>query len=294
MTLATASGDRTLKLWHVDTQRDMLTLTHDFPVASVAFSREGNYLATETVDGTYHFWRAASWEAIKTTGAPLRSDHEELTHREDRILTVSEAKGDTTQAAKWQRRLDDYDFLKKQAAPESPKNRASRILSDHPLALKDWGRTVSRPNDYTIRLDDSTTLDGQTVAFIKSKELLIGGFGTFEQAFKSKDFVGKGIRLSAKIKAESIESAAVLWMRVDGPNGEIFAIDSMQDRPIKGTRDWAQYEIVLYVSNRAKAVSAARLVHGTGQAWISDVKCTIVPEPQLYTELLKETGAPPF
>jgi len=81
---------------------------------------------------------------------------------------------------------------------------------------------------------------------------------------------------------------------VDGPNGEMFVLDNMQSRPIKGTRDWAQYEIVLYVSNRAKAIGAGLLVRGTGQAWISDVKFTVVPEAQLNTELLKDTGAPPF
>ena len=59
-------------------------------------------------------------------------------------------------------------------------------------------------------------------------------------------------------------------------------------------RDWAQYEIVMYVSNRAKAIAAGLLVSGPGQAWISDVKFTVVPEAQLNTELLKDTGAPPF
>ncbi len=83
-------------------------------------------------------------------------------------------------------------------------------------------------------------------------------------------------------------------MRVDGPNGEEFILDNMDSRRIKGTRDWAQYEIVLYVSNRAKVIAAGLLVYGTGQAWISDVKFTAVPEAQLYTELLKEPGAPPF
>ena len=114
------------------------------------------------------------------------------------------------------------------------------------------------------------------------------------QMFQSKDFVGKGIRFSARIKAESAESGAGLWLRVDGPNGEEFARENMRSQPIKGTRDWAQYEIVLYVSNRAKAIGAGLLVDGTGQAWISDVKFTVVPEAQLYTELMKDPGAPPF
>ena len=272
----------------------MLTLTHDFAVGSIAFSREGNYLATETVDGTCHFWRAASWEEIKTAGAPVRSDYEGLTHRPDKISTVSDTNYDATQATQWQRSLDDYAFQAKQAVPTWQNNHDARILPDHPLALKDWGRTESRPNDYTIGLDDSTKIDGQTVVSIKSKESRVDIFGNYEQAFQSKDFLGKGIRLSARIKTEGIEGWANLWMRVDGPNGEIFAIDSRQSRQIKGTRDWAQYEIVLYVSNRAKAVSTGLLVVGTGQAWISDVKFTVVPEAQLYTEVMKETGAPPF
>lgn len=30
-----------------------------------------------------------------------------------------------------------------------------------------------------------------------------------------------------------------------------------------------------------------------GQVWISDVKFTVVPEAQVYTELMKEPGALP-
>lgn len=224
----------------------------------------------------------------------MRSDYERATLREGEISTASDTDDDATQATKWQQRLDDYNFRKKQAAPTSQTNQAAGALPEHRLALKDWGRTGGRPTDDTMGMDDSSTLDGQIVVSIKSKAPQTDGFGVYSQTFMSKDFLGDGIRLSARIKAESIEGSAVLWMRVDGPNGEICAIDNMQSRPIKGTRDWAQYEIVLYVSNRAKAVSAGLLVIGTGQVWISDVKFTLVPEALLYTELMKEKGAPPL
>ncbi len=259
-TLATASGDRTVKLWHVHTQRDMLTLSHDSSVTSIAFSREGNYLATGTIDGTYHFWRAASWEEIKTAGAVVRSDSQRATLREGKISTVSDTNDDATQTTQWQRRLDVYNLSKKQAAGNPNTKQAAGPLPDHALALKDWFRAGTRANDYMMGLDDSTTLDGQTVAFIKSKEPKTNGFGTYTHKFQSKDFVGKGIRFSARIKTESIKNWAGLWMRVDGPNGEVFALDNMYDRPIKGTKDWAQYETVLYVSNRAKAIAAGRTV----------------------------------
>ena len=74
-TLATASGDKTVKLWNVSTRREVMTLEHDHPVTVCVFSPEGNYLATGTVNGSYHFWRAAKWDEIK--------DAEALNKRED-------------------------------------------------------------------------------------------------------------------------------------------------------------------------------------------------------------------
>ena len=40
-------------------------------------------------------------------------------------------------------------------------------------------------------------------------------------------------------------------MRVDGGDGQILSFDNMHSRPIKGTKDWKQYQITLDVPDGA-------------------------------------------
>jgi hypothetical protein len=57
--LASASWDRTVKLWDAAAGRETLTLTgHTDPVSSVAFSPDGQRLASASWDGTVKLWDA--------------------------------------------------------------------------------------------------------------------------------------------------------------------------------------------------------------------------------------------
>ncbi len=55
--LASGSDDGTIKLWSVDKQKTLMTLTgHGDYVRSVAFSADGKYLASGGDDGTIKLW----------------------------------------------------------------------------------------------------------------------------------------------------------------------------------------------------------------------------------------------
>jgi hypothetical protein len=66
-------------------------------------------------------------------------------------------------------------------------------------------------------------------------------------------------------------------MRVDRVTGDVpLAFDNMYDRPIKGSNDWQDDQVVLDVPGDAKSVFFGVLLAGTGEVWISDVRLEVV------------------
>src|SRR5207247_548956 len=60
-TLATGSGDRTVKLWDTQTRREVRTLRgHRGELRSVAFSPDGKLLATGSADHMVKLWEAGA------------------------------------------------------------------------------------------------------------------------------------------------------------------------------------------------------------------------------------------
>ena len=79
MTLATGSGDKTVRLWDAITGRHLKTLTgHTRSVNSVSFSPDGMTLATGSGDKTVQLWDAITGRHLKT-----------LTGHTDRVISVS-------------------------------------------------------------------------------------------------------------------------------------------------------------------------------------------------------------
>jgi hypothetical protein len=64
-------------------------------------------------------------------------------------------------------------------------------------------------------------------------------------------------------------------MRVD-KDAKQLAFDNMQGRPIKGTTDWAKYDVVLDVPQEATGVFFGVLLSGSGTVWLSNAKIEIV------------------
>jgi hypothetical protein len=98
-------------------------------------------------------------------------------------------------------------------------------------------------------------------------------FGTMVQCIDPLDYAGKRMRFSAYVRTRDVKDWAGLWMRVDGAGGcgTALAFDNMNARPIKGSRDWARYEVVLDVAKDAKSICLGLLLEGPGKVWLSGV-----------------------
>ncbi|GGA09797.1 caspase family protein [Okeania sp. KiyG1] len=65
-TIATASNDKTARLWDADTQKESATLNHGERVNAVTFSPDGKIIATASRDKTARLWNADTGEKLAT------------------------------------------------------------------------------------------------------------------------------------------------------------------------------------------------------------------------------------
>jgi hypothetical protein len=95
------------------------------------------------------------------------------------------------------------------------------------------------------------------------------------QDFRADKYGGQRVRFSAYVKTEKIQDWAGLWMRVD-KNSASVSFDNMADRPLKGTTDWQNYQVVLDVPQAATGIYFGILLTGPGAVWISSAKFEVV------------------
>ncbi|WP_090917197.1 AraC family transcriptional regulator [Bacillus sp. 103mf] len=161
---------------------------------------------------------------------------------------------------------------------------------------KGWVLSGSHPAEYEMGLDYEVVHQGKVSAYIKAKEdVTHGGFTTLMQIFKADKYRGKRLRLTAFIKSKSVKDWAGLWMRVDGKDTEPLAMDNMQNRPIKNTKNWEPYSVVLDIKEEAFGIAFGILLSGEGCIWADsfrldevDVKVSSTDLAENFYETLSE------
>jgi len=139
-----------------------------------------------------------------------------------------------------------------------------------------WFKAGSNPNSYQMKLDKTNYVSGNSSALIESIDNKIKGFGTLMQSASAKDYLGKKIKMKGMIKTKDVKKWAGLWLRIDGKNKEALGFDNMKKRSIKGTNDWTEYEIVLYVPKNAETINFGALLVGTGILWFDDLSFEVI------------------
>jgi hypothetical protein len=137
--------------------------------------------------------------------------------------------------------------------------------------MKHWFMAGSHPNDYEQGIASGITYNGKNSGYLKASVAQPEGFGTLMQMFKADQYRNKRMRFSAVVKSDGVENWAGLWMRIDGPESKSLGFDNMQNRPIRGTSDWQEYQIILHVPQESVHIAFGILLSGKGQVWLSDV-----------------------
>lgn len=144
-----------------------------------------------------------------------------------------------------------------------------------------WGsyKNLHGENLHGEKLDDKNYV-GKVVSDEKGK------FGCITYKVPA-NYAGDTIRLSGRIKYESVKGFVGLLMRIDGSSKtKSLAFESMQGLKIKGTNDWKEYSIQIPYPNGAENIYVGGILGGKGTAWFDDFKITI---DGVDIETIKET-----
>lgn len=119
------------------------------------------------------------------------------------------------------------------------------------------------------------------VRFVASSPIA-NGFGTLTKCTNAGPLTGAKITYEGFLKTADVGGWSGLWFRVDGPiegsGHKMLAFDNMNDRPVRGTTEWARYEIVLSVPKEAVQVCFGFLLSGNGTVWGDDLSISRVPD----------------
>ena len=144
-----------------------------------------------------------------------------------------------------------------------------------------WFLAGSMPRMYTAGLVEGP---GSGYYLRSASDAPIDGFGTWMTMVEAAPYVGKRIRLRATVSTKNVTGSVGLWMRVDGGqkptdhSTNMLAFDNMSDRPIKGTSDAKQYDVVLNVPAGAIKIAYGVLLEDRGEARTSDLKLEVVSD----------------
>jgi hypothetical protein len=153
-----------------------------------------------------------------------------------------------------------------------------------PPVPEGWFIGGSNARDYEVGRDTNVRHGGRASGYIRGRVSRPAGSATLMQTFLPDVYRGKRLRLTAFVRTERVERWASMWMRVDGPvPGRYLQFDNMHDRPITGTIDWHEVEIVLDVPPNSTMIAFGVLLSGPGQVWVDDFVFNEVDERTAIT-----------
>ena len=99
-------------------------------------------------------------------------------------------------------------------------------------------------------------------------------FGNLMQTVDATEYRGRHVRLSAKIRVEKAGTNAMMWLRVDRPEGQMGFFDNMSDRPISSSR-WTNAVIEGEIAADAERLALGVMSMGGGTVYIDEVQLTL-------------------
>lgn len=143
-----------------------------------------------------------------------------------------------------------------------------------------WFLSGNAPDDYALEV-----VSDQAIRFY-AQALEPEGFATAMRRMEAHGLRGKRVRMTGYVTTNNIAKDAALWMRVDGPEGQMLAMDNMDDRLITSNVEKQRCEIVLDVPAQSRYIAYGVILGGGGELYLEDVRIEAVKENVPTTNLL--------
>lgn len=128
---------------------------------------------------------------------------------------------------------------------------------------------------------------------LHSKKVESAPFATLMQDLLAQNYRRRRIRLSGYLRVYDTPGKATLWMRIDGPGGQVLGFDNlMKKQALSGNSAWKREAIVMDVPPEAGEISFGILLSGSGLLKASDLKFQIVGKNVPVSVTTKNVSTP--
>jgi hypothetical protein len=140
-----------------------------------------------------------------------------------------------------------------------------------------WFRVGGSVASYVVGLDSHNAHGGRTALAIGGTDTTVRFFNGVGQEVRADAYRGKRVRLRGWVRQVNVIGSDIgLWMRIDGP-GVTQGFDNFSSRPLVGTADWHQVEIILDVPTNAIGIAFGALMSGKGELLVDDLTFEVIP-----------------
>jgi len=146
--------------------------------------------------------------------------------------------------------------------------------NEEPRLPSGWSRqaTVEADRACSAGIDISWRERGRRLLAIECTRG-IDGHITVIQTIAADDYRGKRVRFAASVKAENVRGWSGLVMRIVAADQRVLGFDDMSTRPIRGTSDWRDAQVILDVAPDASMITfGMRLTDGAGKVWLDALR----------------------
>ncbi len=135
-----------------------------------------------------------------------------------------------------------------------------------------WHIMSPNAKQYEVRIDNYTKHTGNNSIFISSADTASNPkFAGVGYTIPAK-YEGKEITVKAWMKSEDMKGSLALMLGIYDADGNTLQFENLQNKKIKGTKDWKQYSVTLPLAAQAQTLHIGPILIGKGKLWTDDVE----------------------